>query len=273
MNGKYFAEKLESIDDIYLDEALECVHAPRIKRVKTLLVFVAAIVCLIAACVVAAADMEVQPKPKKYPEGADAEKFMNAFGVFYDPHEEGKTFVLSSEVLRLEAEYPDDGGVIIKIVDVDYSVAPFDTHPNIIINGHMVKGAGGAADPFVGTFDPDTFIGASGMRNTDDGSLIKYALISGTELRIDRMAFASDEAQDEAFKALSNYGRNYSPDYRSEDFSSFNSYKVKAAEEGKLLDTAENPIYDTVSILSLVAYNDEGGFCEVIGDWEIEVEY
>ena len=271
MNGKNFAEKLGSIDDIYLDEALEYTSAPRIKSLKTVLVFVAALVCLIAACVVVAANMEIQPKPKKYPTGPDAEKFMNAFGSFYDGYDdEEKTFVLSNEALKLEAEYPEDGGVIIKIVDVDYSVAPFDTHPNIIINGHTVKGAGGAAAPFIGTFDPDTFLGANGFRNTDDG-IIKYAVINGTELRIDRMVFVSDEAQDEAYDALG--GNTYIPDYDPEDFSSFDSYKAKAAGEGKLLDTAENPIYDTVSILSLVAYNDEGDVCEVIGDWEIEVNY
>ena len=268
MNGKNFAEKLESIDDIYLDEALEYARTPKIKSIKTLIAFAAAVICLIATCVVVAANMEIQPKPKKYPTGPDAEAFMNAFGTFYDPPEGEKTFVLSNEVLRLEAEYPEDGGVIIKIVDVDYSVAPFDTHPNIIINGHMVKGAGGAADPFVGTFDPDSFLGANSCRNTDDG-IIKYALINGTELRIDRMVFASDEVQDRAYKAFGDYGRTHG----REDFSSFDSYKAKAAEEGKLLDTAENPIYDTVSILSLVVYNDEGDVREVIGDWEIEVEY
>ena len=269
MNGKNFAEKLEYIDDIYLDEALEYANAPKIKSIKTVLVFAAALVCLIATCVVVAANAETQIKPKKYPGGPDAEKFAKTFGSFFSPLDEGKTVVLSNEVLRLEAEYPESGGVVIKVVDVDYSVAPFDTHPNIIINGHIVGGGGGEANAFIGTFDPDYFYGANGMSDKDDGSIIKLGLISGTELRIERMAFVSAEAKSEAFDALENYYRTNRPD----DFSFFESYKAKAAEEGKLLDTAENPIYDTVSILSLVVYNDEGDVCEVIGDWEIEVTY
>lgn len=270
VNGKNFADMLELMDDSYLDEALEYANPPRIKSFKTLFVLAAALIIMIATCIAVTAAVELVPKPKKYLTDKNAEKFMETFGSFYD-YDEERTFVVSDEALRLEVEYPEDGVAVIKIVDVDYSLAPFDTHPNIIINGVMIHGVGGKADPIEGIFDPDTFISGSGYFSTDDLSLIKYAVIDGTTLRIDRMAFASEEAFEEAYSEFTSYG--HMSTHRPEDFSPFDSYKLKAAEEGKLLDTKENPIYDRVSILTLVNYDDEGCFCEVIGDWEIEVVY